>query len=67
MAWKTFDRYGNLLLSGSGSLPCAPVTIENAVTHATIATVAAGGVYEVLQFSGIQDSGGPYTNSIIPA
>lgn len=65
MAWKTFDRYGNLLLSGSGSQPCAPVTIEDAVTKITITTVPAGGLYEVYQFSGIKDSGPPYETSII--
>lgn len=41
------------------------VIIYNIETGATITTVNAGTSYGVLQFSGIQDSGGPYTNSIV--
>lgn len=41
------------------------VTIINAVTGATITQVAAPGSYPVLQFSGIRDSGPPYSNSIV--
>lgn len=41
------------------------VIIYNIETGATITTVNAGSSYGVLQFSGISDSGGPYTNSIV--
>jgi hypothetical protein len=41
------------------------VIIFNITTGATITTVNAGGSYGVLQFSGINDTGPPYTNSIV--
>lgn len=66
MSWKVFDQYGRLQISNNGGM-CAPVTIVDQITGLTIATVASGGIYPVLQFSGIQDDGPPYTNSIIPA
>jgi hypothetical protein len=45
---------------------CEPVTIRNIETLATVDTVAAGGTYDVLVFSGIRDPGiPPFTNSII--
>ncbi len=66
MAWKTFDKYGRLLVSTDGA-SCAPVAILDEITHTIIGLVPSGGTYGVLQFSGIQDSGPPYTNSIIPA
>lgn len=41
------------------------VLIYNIETGATITTVNAGGNYGVLQFSGINDEGPPYTNSVV--
>jgi len=45
--------------------PCLPVSILNLETGALIASVPSGGTYEVLVFSGIEDDGGPYSNSIV--
>jgi len=45
--------------------PCLPVSILNLETGALIASVPSGGSYDVLVFSGIEDDGGPYTNSIV--
>lgn len=41
------------------------VSIINAITGATITTVNSPGSYSVYEFSGIQDSGAPYTNTIL--
>jgi len=44
---------------------CLYVTIRNVSDSSTVDTVPAGDTYDVLVFSGIEDDGGAYTNSIV--
>jgi hypothetical protein len=44
---------------------CLYVTIRNVSDSSTVDTVPAGDTYDVLVFSGIEDNGGAYTNSIV--